>query len=67
MGALKKVMLFSKSVLTNVSVDANRRKCYFLFRLSIEVEHLQHYIRDSYQPGAEKGLAERQKHYNCIQ
>lgn len=31
----------SNLLLTNVSVDANRHKCYFLFRLSIEVEHLQ--------------------------
>lgn len=67
MGALKKVMSFSKLLLINVSVDANRRKRYFLFRLSIEMEHLQHHIRDSYQPGVEKGLGKRQKHYNCIQ
>lgn len=39
MDALKKVMSVS-TLLTNVSVDANRHKCYFLFRLSIEVTHL---------------------------
>lgn len=63
---LKKVMSFSNLLLTNVSVDANRHKCYFLFRLSIEVEHLQQPIRDFYQPGVENGLGEKQKHYNCI-
>lgn len=67
MGALKKVMPFSNLLLTNVSVDANRHKCYFLFRLSIEVEHSQQHIRDSYQPGVENGLGEKQKHYSSIQ
>lgn len=50
---LKKVMSFSKLLLTNVSVDVNRHKCYFLFRLSIEVKHLQQHITDFYQPGVE--------------
>lgn len=67
MNALKKVMSFSELLLTNVSVDTNRRKCYFLLRLSIEVEHLQQHFRDSYQPGGGKGLGDRQKHYNSIQ
>lgn len=61
MGALKTVMSFSKLLLTNVSVDANRHKCYFLFRLSIEVGLLQQHIIDSYQSGVEQGLGERKK------
>lgn len=59
-------MSFFNLLLTNVSVDANRYKYYFFFRLKIEVEHLQQHIRDFYQPGVKKGLGERQKHYNCI-
>lgn len=67
MCVLKKVMSFSHLLLTNVSMDANRHKCYFLFRLSIEGEHVQQHIRDSYQPGVENDLGEKQKQYNCIQ
>lgn len=59
MGALKKVMAFSKLLLTNVSVVANRCQCCFLFRLSTEVEHLPQHIIDSYQPGVELGLEEK--------
>lgn len=66
MGALKKVMSFSK-LLTNVSVDANRRQCCFLFRLSTAVERLPQHIIDSYQPGVELGLGEKKLHCNCIQ
>lgn len=55
-------MSFSEWLLTNVSVDANRHKCYFLSRLSIEVEHLQQHIGYSDQPGVEFGLGKRKTH-----